>query len=485
MITTLLVMMLMSALLVGFTTVVMSDQRYRFIDRDRGQAFYAASAGVEKLTADLGNLFFANVAPTAAQVTALANNPPAITGVQFLKPDNTSGYTIASQAPAPLADLDRPYAGLVGLMTRTIDVTARTAASGEVHLQRLIETVAIPVFQFGMFSDVDLSFFAGPNFNFGGRVHTNGNLFLAEGGGATLTLRDKVTAVKEVVRKQLQNTVLITTSTHTGTISQATAPNAFRNLATTEGSVTDGLNPLTFNEPTWHTISLSTYNGYIRNGRTGAKVLNLPLITLGGANTDLVRRPVVNENVTNPELFGERYFPRVSLRILLSDTAADITNLPSVTNTPPVQLDGDWRAAAPNNGTAYGPVDATHAPIARTIGPVSTTVNGALAVNAATIPVPANALPNGFRPGGLGLNNLTLTPLAGVPAPITCSGRTTTGNIQFTGCLAHLAAPVNSTITAVVDGVTVSTVVNSAAIANSATIRVASIAGFGNELYAG
>ena len=28
-------------LLVGFTAVVMSDQRYRFIDRDRGQAFYA------------------------------------------------------------------------------------------------------------------------------------------------------------------------------------------------------------------------------------------------------------------------------------------------------------------------------------------------------------------------------------------------------------------------------------------------------------
>ena len=71
MITTLLVLMLMSALLVGFTTVVMSDQRYRFIDRDRGQAFYAASGAIEKLTADLGNLFFSNVSPTTAQVTAL------------------------------------------------------------------------------------------------------------------------------------------------------------------------------------------------------------------------------------------------------------------------------------------------------------------------------------------------------------------------------------------------------------------------------
>ena len=60
-----------------------------------------------------------------------------------------------------------------------LDAVARTTAGGEAHLTRKIESVAIPVFQFGTFSDVDLSFFAGPNFNFGGRVHTNGNLFLA------------------------------------------------------------------------------------------------------------------------------------------------------------------------------------------------------------------------------------------------------------------------------------------------------------------
>src|SRR3954463_6113963 len=83
MLTTLMVLMLMSALLVGFTTVVMSDQRYRFIDRDRGQAFYAASAGVEKLTADLGNLFLQYVAPTQAQIQNLTTTPPAISGISF------------------------------------------------------------------------------------------------------------------------------------------------------------------------------------------------------------------------------------------------------------------------------------------------------------------------------------------------------------------------------------------------------------------
>ena len=65
-------------------------------------------------------------------------------------------------------------------------------------MRRTMQTVLIPVFQFGIFSENDLSFFAGPNFNFGGRVHTNSNLFLAEGDGNTLTMADRVTAVGEV-----------------------------------------------------------------------------------------------------------------------------------------------------------------------------------------------------------------------------------------------------------------------------------------------
>ena len=46
------------------------------------------------------------------------------------------------------------------------------------------------MFQFGIFSDNDLSFFAGPSFNFGGRVHTNQNLYLAQGANETLLLSD-------------------------------------------------------------------------------------------------------------------------------------------------------------------------------------------------------------------------------------------------------------------------------------------------------
>jgi Tfp pilus assembly protein PilX len=369
-ITTLLIMMLVSALLVGFTIVISSDQRFRFIDRDRQQAFYAASAGLEKLQVDLGNLFMTNLAPTTTQVSALGATPPAIAGITFTKQDATSGYTIAQVWNGTTNISNGPYAGLMALMKRyQIDVTARTTgAGGEVHLQRTTETVAIPVFQFGMFSDMDLAFFAGSDFNFGGRVHTNGNLFLAHGGG-TLTLSDKVTAVKDVVRQYLQNGASIDASpSHSSTVSMAQgAGGPFRDLDRTEGSVVDGLgpSPVYAVNPNWYNVSLTTYNAYIRNGTTGAKKLILPLVTAGGSNPDLIRRPAAaNENTANPLLYGERDYTKASLRILLSDTAAQITNLPGIAaGSTPLSLEAGpaWTTAA-----WYGVNTSTHPPIAAT-----------------------------------------------------------------------------------------------------------------------
>ena len=146
-------------------------------------------------------------------------------------------------------------------------VTARMRDGSEASLTRTLQTVAIPVFQFGIYSENDLSFFAGPNFNFGGRVHTNHNVFLAEGPGATLTLADRVTAVGEIIRTTLANGNPSATN-HSGTVSAITAPNSFRSLAMAEGSLTGGLGTAQ-NEPTWTNLSTGTYNHNIMNGRTG------------------------------------------------------------------------------------------------------------------------------------------------------------------------------------------------------------------------
>src|ERR1700680_5042374 len=96
MIMALLMMLLVSALLVGFTATIMSDQRFRGIDHDHMQAFYAAQAGLEKLTTDLGNMFQTNFAPKAVNINGLMTTPPALPGIAFTAAGGAagSGYTI-------------------------------------------------------------------------------------------------------------------------------------------------------------------------------------------------------------------------------------------------------------------------------------------------------------------------------------------------------------------------------------------------------
>ncbi len=360
--TTILMMVLMSALLVGFTTAVMSDQGYRAIDRDRARAFYGAQSGIEKLNADLARLFVNQVGPNDAAVMALgvAANRPTIPNVTFVDVGTSPAYAVQPLGPATSGIVSSgPYEGLMALKRQfQLDATARAADGGEVHLKRVVEAVAIPVFQFGIFSDVDLAFNAADDFDFGGRVHTNRNLYLAEGSGSTLYLRDKVTAVGEVVRKFLSNGVAIASAGQTGTVNmtRGNSTGPFRALTTSEGSVTDG--PTSSLNNSWPTISLSTYVGNIRNSRTGVKPLNLDLVAANGVNIDLIKRPPSSEPVSSA-IFAERYFKKVSVRVLLSDEANDITSLPTVSGTAPISLDGDWNAAAP---AGYGPIDGAHPP---------------------------------------------------------------------------------------------------------------------------
>lgn len=448
-----LVMMLMAALMIGFTAVVTSDQRYRLIDRDRVKAFYGAMSGLEQLNADLANLFFVNVAPSASQIAALADAPPDIDDITFTTTGN-GAYGVTAVGSAEYGHISSgPYEGLIALKTKyELDATARTTGGGEAHLRRGVETVAIPVFQFGMFSEPDLSFHAGANFNFGGRIHSNANLYLAQGGTTTLTLSEKVTAVGEIYRVKLVNGRLTSATHPSNNVRVATSTGSYRNFTRDpdEGSA----DASDVERAAWPTLSLSTYNGYIRDGTTGAKALNLPVITSGGANTDLVRRPAAGEDdaVTgNPTLLGERLFTQVSLRVLLSDAAADITSLPTVTATAPVELAGDWVTTPPNNGTAYGPVDATHPPIARSPGHATATGTVAESVgdNNAFVDV-AGGLHAYWR---IPNDQVTVTKsILGVPTSttVTCTGKTET---TFTGCTdSALGVAMPATVTATVDG---------------------------------
>src|SRR5690606_21836083 len=111
--------------------------------------------------------FMTTVAPTDGQITALSASAPAIPGVTFASSGSGLAYAATPGGAATSGTITTgPYQGLYALKrVYDLDATARTASSAEVHLRRRVETVAIPVFQFGMFSDVDLSFSAADDFD--------------------------------------------------------------------------------------------------------------------------------------------------------------------------------------------------------------------------------------------------------------------------------------------------------------------------------
>ncbi|MGB2591577.1 MAG: hypothetical protein WBG02_16725 [Candidatus Acidiferrum sp.] len=345
--TTLLLMMLMSSLLVGFILLISSGQKLSGVNNDYSRAFYASEAGMEKLTADLGTLFDTNYAPSAAEINAIAAAPPTIPGIQYLRYDGTSGYQINYNTDAngnPLATVTQiqsgAYQGMSALATQyTLLVTSRTVSNNEVKLQRTTQTVGIPIFQFGIFSSTDLSFFPGPPFSFGGRTATNGNLFLATSGGP-LTLSDPVTAVGNVIRTNLANGFATATS-YNSTVDITTSPGtaSYRALGLNEGSLVGTLGSAV--NPNWTNISLgaTNYAGNLRNGATGATTLNLGIVLLGNGTTqpvDLIRRPVNTSESTS--ITNLRYYAQASLRILLSDNPTDITSLPCSSGATPFNL---------------------------------------------------------------------------------------------------------------------------------------------------
>ena len=88
-ITSLMVLLLISAIVVGMCWMVMTDQRLGGNNQSRELAFYGAEAGMEKMTTDVANVFATSGSLTAANVATITAAPPnLIPGVQYL---NTAG----------------------------------------------------------------------------------------------------------------------------------------------------------------------------------------------------------------------------------------------------------------------------------------------------------------------------------------------------------------------------------------------------------
>jgi Tfp pilus assembly protein PilX len=367
----LLLTLLLSGLAIGLIYLVTNEQHMGNNDLGNNLAYYGAESGIENLTSQLALLYQSSQAPNAASITALtapANYPTAISGSMITNMNYTESITWPANqtsgkpcpnAPNPCSSWDivgsGPDQGMVAsLIPFNLQVTSTSqsnagqiaaysvaAATGSsVNLTRTVEVALLPAFEFGVFCDGDCDYFAGPNFNFGGRVHANGNLFLAS--GSALTFTDKVAAVGQVITSQLENG-WPTSTNYTGNVYVPSAANACppgpaagpatNCAALPAGSWSGGFPPppapatctadcAGLANPAWKGISTTTFNDFIITGLTGASKLSLPFVRASNVGAiEIIRKPTPGDTAL---VSSSRLYNQAAIRILLADTQADL-----------------------------------------------------------------------------------------------------------------------------------------------------------------
>ncbi|HEY6337144.1 MAG TPA: PilX N-terminal domain-containing pilus assembly protein [Candidatus Sulfotelmatobacter sp.] len=350
----LLVLVLLSGVAVGLLFMVGSETRMSGNGLENDQAYYGAESGMEKLTADLSSLYSATMVPSNAQIQALATNPPSPSMVGTVTYNESITYATNPVTGAPVTSSNTISSGAdaglyAEIVPMTLNVSALRPEGAFVNMTRQVEIALIPVFQFGVFCGYDCSYFAGPNFGFAGRVHTNGNLFLAA--GADLVFSDKVGAFSQIITDQLENGWSTSTG-YGGTIyvPKASAgcplgmppvyPPAGGNCVALPGAATvPGDASWSGGYPTiagsanvnFPSISTGTFNGFLANSLTGVTNLQLPFVQNSCTSnpppcTDpiqIIRKPQPGEAPTSA-LGSSRLYNKAQIRILLADTQADL-----------------------------------------------------------------------------------------------------------------------------------------------------------------
>ena len=356
-----LMLSMLAAFSVGMIYLVQTSMQSQGTDLEGNQVFYGAAAAMEKMVVDLNTLYSGQQVVSVADVEALAGvgYRPALPGVNY------SQYQIVVPNTSGVPDVEfrnitaGPNQGLMAFVNPvTLNVTASGTTGGTVSMTRNVEFAMVPVFEFGVFSDSDLSYFPDIDFQMGGRVHTNGNLFLASSSTSGVTFHSRVTAGQEIVRAELANGSAITAFGFSSPIKIPTAPNgcagtgpACQPLEPNQGSKTAG--PGSSDNPQWTHISESDFSGMILNDDTGARVLNLPFTDGGARPIEIIRRPPAGEDPT--ALLGRaRLYNQAQVRVFLSDTAAQLPGGAGVqlTNVAPYY-----------DGVSYGATDTAFAEV--------------------------------------------------------------------------------------------------------------------------
>src|SRR5256886_6926808 len=340
--TALIVMSLLAAISMTVLAVVTHEARIAGSDLQRTQTFYAADAGLEKMTNDFSKLFAKTSNPTSAQLSNIASSYPTelinegFSFNQSLSVDATANSGTVTIANGPFSGL---YASVTPYVLTSTAIHANTGT--QVSLQRKMNNYLVPIFQFGMFSNEDVELYPLPAMAINGRVHANGNIYASA--STSLTFQAKVTTANEFITDVWRNgtplgydNVFMTVGGINVPITMGSMVNGPNIPGATAGQ--RGYSPGSPNgtiNSTWDTTSVKSavsgvanqFGGQLITRSTGGASLHLPMELEGAPSRELIKRKMPNDTQT---LSDSRFHSKAEIRILIdTEGVSDASGIPS------------------------------------------------------------------------------------------------------------------------------------------------------------
>lgn len=256
----LIVLLMLS--LIGIASIMTSNTDMTIAGNEMNQtgSFYAAESGLEEAAAAIVTSYLTTGNPPS----------PLPSGEQTLGAFEYS-YNVADGGPAVNTTLsDGAYEGLYGLV-KTFDISSTGFDYGResaVLLNMGLQDALIPIYQFAVFYEYDLEIAPGPDMTLGGRVHSNGNVYLQSDNN--LYIDSYLTSSGDVIHGRKPGSGQ---SNSSGNVFIRDSDGNYQNMKNADGTFLDST------DPDWTNSSLSRWGGNVEDRNHGITELYMPVVS--------------------------------------------------------------------------------------------------------------------------------------------------------------------------------------------------------------
>lgn len=284
-------------------------------EMNESNAFYAAESGLEKATAEMKYHYKTEGTP-----------PDPLPFGEYTVGENGYGTTYdvvysTEQITTPYQKnlVNGAYRGLYALATEYEISSLAESQHSQIKsdLRMIVESDLIPLFQFAVFYEPRLEIAPGPAMTLGGRVHSNGDLYLQS--GASLEINSHVTAAGNIYHGRYSGSGQ---STSYGDVLIADANG---NLVAME----QGGNWVDAYDGDWVEQSLNLWSGQVEDSDHGITELNLPIVR-SGESIDMIKTAAESadsyENKATLKIINGQAL-QVNMDGSVTDVTADLISL--------------------------------------------------------------------------------------------------------------------------------------------------------------